>query len=162
MVINLPPEIWHSIGYHLHKKDLSSICQSSRYILRVIRPLIFRKLELIGTDPKASEYLNLLLREGYLAECIRTFSIGNCPRHVGFRELSQDNSIRNLQLLVADFLLKMTLLTSLKIHGLLFSTSEEQQSFVKGYEDREHIQHTSKGYERMTNHFQMKNLIYPD
>jgi hypothetical protein len=137
MDVRLPPEIWRISARYISKWDLSSLSQSSRYLFRVIRPLLFKELKLIRTSFEANKNLILLLENKNLAECIRSFSITNFPLRTGsFDSYQLTQLVRSQPFPLADVLLKMTALTSLRLNGFAFSSSDEQQRFVEGFESR--------------------------
>ena len=111
MGVYLPPEIWVSIANRLPKKDLLHLCQTSQELLRVIRPILFRDVEVKRNwDCTCS----LLASNKELAESVRNLYLrSKCP---GLFEAMANMS--NIELVLID-------------DSSYFTTAEEQESFVR-------------------------------
>jgi hypothetical protein len=81
----LPPETWENVGYYLKETDLKSLCVVSRYLARVIRPLIGRRLSLsCGTSSEVVKELQFYSSNSSAAQNVRDLHVW-----IGAHELAE-------------------------------------------------------------------------
>jgi len=115
MNTGIAPELWFSFGEFSEMQDLNSLSQSSKFLTKTLRPLLYRFVDLSDRDEQysnATKTITLLSKDKALARCVREIYVGNqCledeTHDLDFKTfleaLSNTSSLRSFHMHTPDF-----------------------------------------------------------
>jgi hypothetical protein len=126
---SLAPELWILIAGFLPLASLCNLCTTSKYFLKLIRPILYRSIIFRKTSSsRMQETWTLLSNDPWLAEHVINLSVLTLSiPPIYFRESFHSP---NLPLNFFDALWNMTSLRSLHVNGSIFHNTNEKKAFV--------------------------------
>jgi hypothetical protein len=127
---SLPAELLMMVASCLSPCDLAHLCITSSVLLHIIRPILYRKVELkaIGYHSNASTVLQLLARDKPLARCVIELKLERCLLP-GEKFLDEDPP--RPRLIYPDALENMVSLKRVILYGPIFLSEFEQSEFAR-------------------------------
>lgn len=126
VLYTLPPELWPLIAHTLSRPNLASLTLASSRLLYIIRPVLYRAVELETGHREANipQTLALLARDKELARCVVELSLARIifgPR--------DSRSYTRQRLINLDALRNLVSLQRLTLWGRVFRNTIEQRHF---------------------------------
>ena len=131
-------ELWMAIASYLSNQDLAHLTYTSVHLLDIIRPLLYRSVELDAFN--ATEPLALLARDATLAKCVIMLTLQRTPDSYSSggsdddEESEPENSPPSSDLpslINLDALANLTSLRHILLYGAIFRNALEQNEFGK-------------------------------
>jgi hypothetical protein len=130
----LPPELWHNVAANLDILSLNNLCQTSKYFLHLVRPILYHSLQL-RCDAYPLETLKLLYSDDRVARSVFNLSLSSpFPRpSLQTTNLSDTGAFQPTYM---ETILKLSSLRKLSLRGSIFRDEDEIQLFVQKVQDR--------------------------
>jgi hypothetical protein len=129
---SLPSELWLLVASGLSStNDLAHLCNTSSRLLRIVRPFLYRIVEIqaAGHQSNASDTLALLAHDKSLAKCVVELIIERCPPPGQEHFPDDDDPQTRPNLINVDALKSMVSLKHVALYGPVFRNAHEQNEF---------------------------------